>query len=185
MTLTRTRAQMVREEAGGGSRRKKEADALMQTAQQLQPDFPPVLDYFRYREVCLCACIFYVEIAPFRRHLPVAAGVLSRLSSRRMACGCMYVYMHILRRNRAISQTPAATGRCLVTRGTDACTCMAPAARAQGRTDTRQKIERARAAGRRARRTGTAAGRGRSERLHLSAGCCWQALSAVTCGFRV
>ena len=179
MTLTRTRAQMVRDEAGGGTRRKKEADELMQTAQQLQPDFPPVLDYFRYRQV---SCH---EIAPFRRHLPVAAGVLSRLSSRRMACGCMYVYMHILRRNRAISQTPAATGRCLVTRDTDACTCMAPAARAQGRTDTRQKIERARAAGRRPRRTGTAAGRGRSERLHLSAGCCWQALSAVTCGFRV
>ena len=51
MTLTRTRAQMVRDEAGGGSRRKKEADELMQTAQQLQPDFPPVLDYFRYRQV--------------------------------------------------------------------------------------------------------------------------------------
>ena len=79
MTLTRTRAQMVRDEAGGGSRRKKEADELMQTAQQLQPDFPPVLDYFRYREVCLCACIFYVEIAPFRRHLPLPAGVLSRV----------------------------------------------------------------------------------------------------------
>ena len=93
MTLTRTRAQMVRDEAGGGSRRKKEADELMQTAQQLQPDFPPVHDYFRYRQVschacrpagwhvdvCMCTCIFYVEIAPFRRHLPLPAGVLSRV----------------------------------------------------------------------------------------------------------
>ena len=42
---------MVRDEAGGGIRRKKDADELMKTAQQLQPDFPPVHDYFRYRQV--------------------------------------------------------------------------------------------------------------------------------------
>ena len=30
-------------------------------------------------DVCMCTCIFYVEIAPFRRHLPLPAGVLSRV----------------------------------------------------------------------------------------------------------